>query len=55
MEIPISFGAVVETGTAVVQCGNVSETECNCSDNEPEISTSAPKNGEVKEYRFFNR
>ena len=55
VEIPISFGAVVETGTAVVQCGNVSETECNCSDNEPEISTSAPKNGEVKEYRFFNR
>lgn len=31
IEIPIAFGAVIETGSAVVQCGNVSETECDCS------------------------
>ena len=32
IEIPISFGAVIETGKAVVQCGGVSETPCDCSD-----------------------
>ena len=30
IEIPISFGAVVETGTATVQCGEVSEEGCDC-------------------------
>lgn len=33
VEIPISFGADVETGKAVIQCGTVSETECDCSDH----------------------
>lgn len=32
IEIPIEFGAVVETGTASVQCGTVSETPCDCTD-----------------------
>lgn len=31
IEIPISFGAVIETGCAVVQCGEVSEVECDCT------------------------
>jgi hypothetical protein len=31
IEVPISFGAEIETGTAVVQCGTVSETACDCS------------------------
>lgn len=43
VEIPISFGAVIETGTAVVQCGTVSETKCDCSEGEPEASTLVQK------------
>lgn len=53
VEIPISFGAVVETGTATVQCGVVSETECDCSDTAAEIQTAAQRGEEVKERRFF--
>lgn len=34
IEIPISFGAVIETGKAVVQCGEVSEEPCDCSTSE---------------------
>lgn len=33
IEIPIEFGAVIETGRAVVQCGQVSEIECDCDDS----------------------
>ncbi len=33
IEIPISFGAVIETGAAVVQCGDVSEEPCDCGDD----------------------
>lgn len=32
IEIPISFGAVIETGTATVQCGDVNEEGCDCDD-----------------------
>lgn len=31
IEVPISFGAEIETGTASVQCGEVSNEECDCS------------------------
>lgn len=31
IEIPITFGADIETGDAVVQCGDVSETPCDCA------------------------
>lgn len=55
VEIPISFGAVIETSTAVIQCGTVSEDECDCSDNTPERSNAVQRNGETKERRFFNR
>ena len=34
IEIPISFGATIETGTAVVHCGTVTETACDCGDEE---------------------
>ena len=54
IEIPISFDAVIETGAAVVQCGTVSEKECDCS-NTPEPSAAAQRNEEMKERRFFNR
>ena len=53
-EYPISFGAVIETGTAVVQCGTVSETECDCSDTTVEFSSAARRTSEVKERCFFN-
>ncbi|WP_193726008.1 hypothetical protein [Anaerosacchariphilus polymeriproducens] len=32
IRIPISFGAVIETGDAKVQCGEVTEVECDCSE-----------------------
>ena len=31
IEVPISFGAEIETGTATVQCGEISDEECDCS------------------------
>jgi hypothetical protein len=30
IEIPIAFGAEIETGSALVECGGVSETGCDC-------------------------
>lgn len=54
MEIPISFGAVVETGTAVVQCGTVSETQCDCSDDVEE-EVREQRGDENRERRFFSR
>lgn len=53
IKIPISFGAAIETGSASVQCGTVSEEECDCSD-----STTAPEienNNDLRERHFFNR
>lgn len=32
IEIPISFGADIRTGDALVQCGDVSQMPCDCSD-----------------------
>lgn len=55
VEIPISFGAAIETGAASIQCGEVSEEECDCADTSPEIPASSQKNEEVKGRRFFNR
>lgn len=56
IEIPISFGADIETGTAVVQCGTVSETPCDCSEPPAEVppvqNTTIP---ESRDRRFFNR
>lgn len=55
VEIPISFGADIETGKAVVQCGDVSEEKCDCSDNTPEIPMPVSRSEEARERRFFNR
>lgn len=53
IEIPITFGAQIETGSAVVQCGTVSEEECDCSsDSEPAEEFQA---SDGRERRFFGR
>ncbi|MDY5649189.1 MAG: hypothetical protein SPF84_10565 [Lachnospiraceae bacterium] len=40
IEIPISFGAVIETGQATVQCGGVSEEGCDCEAASEEAETA---------------
>ena len=55
IEIPISFGAEIETGTVVVQCGDVSETGCSCTVDTPVVTSSIPKSEEIRDRRFFNR
>lgn len=35
IQIPVSFGAVIETDAAMVQCGEVSEESCECHDHKP--------------------
>jgi hypothetical protein len=32
--VPIAFGADIETGTAMVECGEASEKGCECSEEE---------------------
>lgn len=58
IEIPIKFGAVIETGSAVVQCGEVSETPCDCSnaveDGEP-IENQDVKEELRRNRRYFER
>lgn len=53
VEIPVSFGAVIETGQAVVQCGGISETQCDCSEEVSEEKVQ--RDEEIKERHFFNR
>lgn len=57
IEIPISFGAVIETGAAVVQCGDVTKEPCDCSDdtirNIPSNNTDT--NIEMNDRRYFYR
>ncbi len=56
IEIPISFGAVIETGDAVVQCGGVSEEPCDCSDAvEQNAARNYASNQESNDRRFFYR
>lgn len=58
IEIPISFGAVIETGKAVVQCGEVSEIPCDCSsaENDGELAELLNAEEELrKSRRYFNR
>lgn len=57
IEIPITFGAVIETGNAVVQCGEVSQMPCDCSDDttgDPADGNEADENGR-RSRRYFNR
>lgn len=43
IEIPISFGAVIETGDALVQCGDVSQQPCDCSEPSEETQSISKK------------
>jgi hypothetical protein len=36
IEIPIAFGADIQTGNASVECGDVSETGCDCVEDDTE-------------------
>lgn len=55
IQIPIAFGAVIETGEASVQCGEASETPCDCSD-EPSVETPVERTQpETRERKFFTR
>ena len=55
IQIPIAFGAVIETGEASVQCGEASETPCDCSD-EPSVETPVERTQpETREHKFFTR
>lgn len=57
IEIPIAFGAVIETGSAVVQCGDVTETPCDCSDDAVSSlagNTSYTEDEAKKSRRYFN-
>lgn len=56
IELPISFGALVETGKVSVQYGSVSKEPCDCSESDSEEpSSSLQKNEGLKERRFFGR
>lgn len=56
IEVPIAFGAVIETGTAAVQCGTVSEMACDCSnDTVQETPSAVLRSDDTRERRFFNR
>ncbi|MDD3206299.1 MAG: hypothetical protein PHS74_11305 [Lachnospiraceae bacterium] len=41
IEIPISFGADIDTEDAVVSCGDVTEKPCNCTTTPPETVVKA--------------
>lgn len=45
IEIPITFGADVKTGTAVVSCGSVSEEPCDCSEEEAVVTPVSGTSG----------
>lgn len=53
IEIPISFGAVIETGEATVQCGEVSKEPCDCDDDDDSTVLLDDRNG-MRERAFFN-
>lgn len=61
IEIPISFGAQIETGTATVQCGDVTETGCDCSVETQEVQevqkipVTTSRNDRMSERHYFNR
>lgn len=53
IQIPISFGADVRTGTAKVQCGAVSETPCECGTAQPEPEKAKNVSNDVNGIRSF--
>ena len=50
--IPISFGARISTGTAVVSCGTPTETECDCT---PDTTVQTQNNNGMRQNNFFKR
>lgn len=44
IEIPIAFGADIETGSATVQCGDITEVECDCNGVVPEPTVTTNTN-----------
>lgn len=52
IEIPITFGADVKTGTAVVSCGTVSEEPCDCSDEEASVTSVSAVSGAAGSQTF---
>lgn len=56
IEIPITFGAVIETGEARVQCGEVTTTPCDCSTAVSGVADgTCPLDESRRNGRFFNR
>lgn len=53
IEIPIQFGAEIETGDAVVQCGDVSEHECDCSVATTKSTLQEEMKTLTKENRYY--
>lgn len=57
IEVPIAFGADIETGAAVVRCGDVSETPCDCStaDTEESVQVQTTDSETRRSRLYFNR
>lgn len=55
IEIPIEFGAVIETGAAVVQCGTVTREPCDCDDTDDSEEANAGLRNQTREKRYFIR
>lgn len=56
IEIPITFGAAIETGEATVQCGEVTTEPCDCDDAEMEDVSNQTLEEEIRRARrYFNR
>lgn len=56
IEIPITFGAVIETGEAVVQCGEVTTEPCDCDDDDDGEGDLNQSLEEIRRARrYFNR
>lgn len=59
IEIPITFGADIDTGEAVVECGEVSEIPCDCNGTvtvtlEPAVNRNT-EDETRRNRRYFNR
>lgn len=55
IEIPITFGAVIETGEATVQCGEVTTEPCDCDDDTDDSMTQNMEEEIRRARRYFNR
>lgn len=55
IKVPISFGAVIETGKATVQCGEITREECDCDEEEAETREVPITQPVAKERRYFGK